>query len=217
LRGLPRTKAMLARRFARASDAACFANCTLLCAGRRSKELGERGGRTRGRVTLSMADGTENEAVGHRLVQLHADGRGSEHGLLHLLTIQPSPLCPPIPQLEGLGKDRHAGVGNPPPLFPTKSVSVSRIFTWNKRNVQFSSNLRVKAGLKFLNDFCASQKHVLLEKVKSLKLLLLQKNDFVAFFHCFSNHQKCKQHRNETVSYSWNTTLFYTLLLAGGW
>jgi len=30
--------------------------------------------------------------------------------------------------------------------------------------------------------------------------LVLQKNDFVAFVHCFSNHQKCKQHRNETVS-----------------
>jgi len=28
-----------------------------------------------------------------------------------------------------------------------------------------------------------------------LKLLVLQKNNFVAFDHCFSNHQKCKQHR----------------------
>jgi len=52
----------------------------------------------------------------------------------------------------------------------------------------------------------------------NFELLVLQKNDFVAFVHCFSNNQKCKQHRNSTVSYSGIPLCFtYVLHLASWW
>jgi len=51
----------------------------------------------------------------------------------------------------------------------------------------------------------------------NFELLLLQKKDFVAFVHCFSNHQKCKHHRNGTVSYSGIPLCFTDLLHFASW